>query len=150
MKSELTDEPTWIVDPIDGTTNFVHGIPCSCISIGICVDKVPVIGVVLNPFLNTIYTAIKGQGAYKNGTKLPLNKTQLGGINSCVFVTEWGTSRKGINFDIKRETFSTLLAEECNGGKMVHGLRMNGSAALNLCGVAEGVYDGYWECGPWE
>ncbi|PKY48608.1 inositol monophosphatase [Rhizophagus irregularis] len=70
----LTDEPTWIVDPIDGTTNFIHGFPFVAVCIGLTIDKEPVVGAVFNPFLNQLYTARKGNGAYLNlNTKLPLS-----------------------------------------------------------------------------
>ncbi|KAI9079931.1 hypothetical protein K1719_038177 [Acacia pycnantha] len=62
--TELTDEPTWIVDPLDGTTNFVHGFPFVCVSIGITIQKVPTVGVVYNPILNELFTAIHGRGAF--------------------------------------------------------------------------------------
>jgi inositol-phosphate phosphatase/L-galactose 1-phosphate phosphatase len=64
---ELTDAPTWIVDPLDGTTNFVHRYPFVCVSIGLVVDKVPTVGVVFNPILDELFTAVKGRGAFLNG-----------------------------------------------------------------------------------
>ncbi|PKC69235.1 inositol monophosphatase [Rhizophagus irregularis] len=68
----LTDEPTWIVDPIDGTTNFIHGFPFVAVCIGLTIDKEPVVCAAFNPFLNQLYTARKGNGAYLNlNTKLP-------------------------------------------------------------------------------
>ncbi len=63
-ETRVTDAPTFIVDPIDGTTNFVHGFPHACISLGFAVGRRPAVGVVYNPFLDILYTAIKGQGAY--------------------------------------------------------------------------------------
>ncbi|CAG8613259.1 16960_t:CDS:2, partial [Racocetra persica] len=71
---ELTDKPTWIVDPIDGTTNFIHGFPFVAVSIGLTINKEPVVGVVFNPFLNELFTARKGHGAFLNHTtRLPLS-----------------------------------------------------------------------------
>jgi len=61
---KLSDTPTFICDPIDGTTNFVHAFPAFCISLGLCVNKVPVVGVIYNAYLDELYTAIKGEGAF--------------------------------------------------------------------------------------
>jgi len=62
----LTSEPTWIIDPIDGTTNFVHGFHHTCISIALSIEKEVVIGIVYNPILDQMFTAIKGHGAHLN------------------------------------------------------------------------------------
>jgi 3'-phosphoadenosine 5'-phosphosulfate (PAPS) 3'-phosphatase len=67
---ELTDAPTWIVDPLDGTTNFVHRYPFVCVSIGLVIDKVPTIGVVFNPILDELFTAVIGKGAFLNGQRI--------------------------------------------------------------------------------
>lgn len=68
--AELTDDPTWIIDPIDGTANFVRGLPITCISVGFAVKKQVVMGVVFNPYMDELYYSIKGEGAYLNGTRL--------------------------------------------------------------------------------
>lgn len=65
-KITLTDDPTWIIDPIDGTMNFVHGYPNICISIGLLVNKVTEIGIIYNPVLEQLFTARRGQGAFYN------------------------------------------------------------------------------------
>jgi len=147
----LTAAPTFVCDPIDGTTNFVHRYPYVSISLGLAVDRKPVVGVVYNPFTQTLYSAIKGQGAYLNQTtKLPLTPpTPLETLNSCLVAVEWGSDRSGNDFTVKSETFKNLAATKENGGGMVHGLRSLGSAALNLCGVASGGLDVYWEAGCW-
>lgn len=72
-KCELTDAPTWIIDPIDGTMNFVHSFPHTCISIGFCVNKLPVIGVIFNPILDQMYTAKKGGGAFLNENRIKVS-----------------------------------------------------------------------------
>lgn len=64
---ELTDEPTWIVDPVDGTTNFVHGFPSVCVSIGLTIGKIPTVGVVYDPIIDELFTGIDGKGAFLNG-----------------------------------------------------------------------------------
>ena len=67
---ELTDAPTWIIDPVDGTMNFVHSLPFTAVSIGLYVNKEPVLGIVYNPILDRLYSAKKGQGAYLNGERI--------------------------------------------------------------------------------
>ncbi|KAK9031450.1 hypothetical protein V6N11_032828 [Hibiscus sabdariffa] len=119
--SELTDEPTWIVDPLDGTTNFVHGFPFVCVSIGLTIGKVPTVGVVYNPIMNELFTAVLGKGAFLNGTPIRVSS--------------------------QNELVKSLLATE------VRSLRMSGSCALNLCGIACGRLDLFYEIGyggPWD
>ena len=65
-KVNLTDKPTWVIDPVDGTTNFVHGFPFVCICVGLCVNKKPVLGVVYNPIYDEFYWGIEGKGSYLN------------------------------------------------------------------------------------
>lgn len=147
----LTSAPTFICDPIDGTTNFVHQYPYVSISLGFAVGLEPVVGIVYNPFTKTLYSAIKGQGAYLNlETKLPLRVPQpFESLNHCLVAVEWGSDRSGNDFKVKSEAFRRLAATKEEGGGMVHGLRSFGSAALNLCGVASGGLDIYWEAGCW-
>ncbi|KAH7630634.1 hypothetical protein B0T09DRAFT_356862 [Sordaria sp. MPI-SDFR-AT-0083] len=166
-ETKVTSAPTFIVDPIDGTTNFVHGYPHGfCISLGLALDRRPAVGVVYNPALDTLWTAIKGQGAYcqRNASqeagkgqgpkqKLPLNGGQpLGNLSTALVAVEWGSQRDGNNFDIKTRVFRQLTASKENGGSMVHSLRSLGSAALNICAVAAGQVDMYWEggCYAWD
>ncbi|KAF2135939.1 uncharacterized protein K452DRAFT_354173 [Aplosporella prunicola CBS 121167] len=147
----LTAAPTFIVDPIDGTTNFVHGYPYVSISLGLAVEHKPTVGVVFNPFTQTLYSAIKGRGAFLNHTTpLPLRDPEpLRQLDSAVVCVEWGSERTGNDYKVKSETFRKLCASKEDGGAMVHGLRSFGSAALNLCGVASGALDLYWEGGCW-
>ncbi|KAJ9411971.1 hypothetical protein DTO045G8_121 [Paecilomyces variotii] len=149
----LTDAPTFIVDPIDGTTNFVHGFPSVCISLGFAIKRTPAVGVVFNPFTQTLYSAIRGKGAYLNKTtKLPLkgaNTEPLQGLSNSLIAVEWGSDRSGQNFETKVRTFEQLGKSREEGGAMVHSMRSLGSAALNLCSVAAGTLDLYWEGGCW-
>jgi myo-inositol-1(or 4)-monophosphatase len=148
----LSSKPTFIVDPIDGTTNFVHGYPYVSISLGLAVNKIPTIGVVYNPFTQTLYSAIRGQGAYLNQTqRLPLRNPpeQLQDLSSCLVAVEWGSDRSGTDYAVKSKTFARLCATKEDGGAMVHSLRSLGSAALNTCVVAAGQLDVYWEAGCW-
>lgn len=72
----LTNEPTWILDPIDGTTNFVQGFPFCCISLALSVEKNLMIGIVYNPILNQLFSAQKGKGAYLNNEKINVSNTE--------------------------------------------------------------------------
>jgi myo-inositol-1(or 4)-monophosphatase len=151
---QLTDAPTFIVDPIDGTTNFVHSFPYVCISLGFAVKKLPTVGVIYNPFLDELYTAIKGHGAFvsRNGgekLRLPLKKNPepLKDLSTALVGAEWGSDRKGTNYDLKAKVFTKLAASKEGGGSMVHSLRSMGSAALNLAAVSAGHLDLYWEGG---
>lgn len=75
-KPVLTDAPTWIIDPIDGTTNFVHGLPIIGISVALAIKKEVVVGVVHNPVINQLYSAVKGKGAFLNGIPIHSSKTE--------------------------------------------------------------------------
>lgn len=150
----LTNAPTFICDPIDGTTNFVHNFPAFCISLGFVVDKVPTVGVVYAPFFGELFTGIRGQGSFctREGgekIKLPYKEERLGALNTCLVSAEWGNDRIGNNFDVKVDVFRKLAASTEAGGAMVHSLRTLGSAALNTCYTATGQQDVYWEGGPW-
>jgi myo-inositol-1(or 4)-monophosphatase len=154
--TKLTSAPTFIVDPIDGTTNFVHAFPAFCISLGFVVDKIPSVGVIYNPFLEEMYTAIKGGGAFvtRHGgekIRLPLKSEPepLKDLSTCLVGAEWGSDRSGVNFELKSKVFTKLAASKENGGAMVHSIRCLGSAALNLAAVATGQQDIFWEGGCW-
>ncbi|GAA99555.1 uncharacterized protein L969DRAFT_73647 [Mixia osmundae IAM 14324] len=154
-KAELTDEPTFIVDPIDGTTNFAHGFPWCCISIGLAYKKQPVLGVIYNPFLELLYSARKGHGAWLNeSTRLPLshpNPLPLASLGDAVICVEWGSDRSKAVMEAKGESFTRLAGDptQVKGGIMAHSLRSLGSAALNYCAVAAGQMDLYHEIGCW-
>lgn len=72
----MTNEPTWILDPIDGTTNFVQGFPCCCISLALSIENNLLIGIVYNPILNQLFTAQKGKGAYLNNEKIQTSNNE--------------------------------------------------------------------------
>ncbi|KIY46261.1 hypothetical protein FISHEDRAFT_66516 [Fistulina hepatica ATCC 64428] len=158
----LTDEPTFCVDPIDGTTNFVHGFPFACISLALIYKKTPVIGVVYNPFLEHLYTGIKGKGSYlTRGTSAPLKLPLTAGpkplpsLSQGLIAVEWGSDRAQATLEKKAQSFYRLAGDPVQGvqgGRMAHSLRSMGSAALNFCMVAQGGLDMYWEigCYPWD
>lgn len=151
----MTDAPTWICDPIDGTTNFVHGFPSVCISIGWVVNKIPTLGVIYNPFLSQLYTAVRGHGAFLNReTRLPLsfpNLLPLQNLSQALIGVEWGSDRSRSTMEKKSRTFVRLAGDpnEIPGAVMCHSLRSMGSAALNYTQVASGCLDLYWEIGCW-
>lgn len=146
----LTDEPTFILDPIDGTTNFIHSYPSYCISLGFALNKKPTVGVIYNPVTNQCFSAIKGKGAYLNDTqKLPLVAPRPLKLQSALLAIEWGSERTGSNYEIKSATFKSLASDQKDGGAFAHGFRSAGSAAMNLAYTAAGFTDAYWEGGCW-
>jgi myo-inositol-1(or 4)-monophosphatase len=150
----ISDGPTFVVDPIDGTSNFVHGFPAVCVSIGLVIGRQPTVGVVYAPFTQTLYTAVKGHGAYvqqamNEPERLPLKTSPLLGLKSAMVGIEWGSDREGPNFDLNLKVFEALARTEASGGRFVNSLRCTGSAALTICRVAAGQQDMFWECGCW-
>jgi myo-inositol-1(or 4)-monophosphatase len=152
----LSEEPTFVCDPIDGTLNFIHGFPNTAISLAFTVAKKAVVGVVFNPFRSELFTAIKGRGAYMtrhNGSRIALpvrqNPDPIDGLNDCLVAIEWGSERQGPNWDLRSSVSHKLLSSRATGGTMVHSVRSNGSAALDLCYVGAGWIDVFWEGGCW-
>lgn len=165
----LGPEPTFVVDPIDGTTNFVHGWPYVSVSLGFAVGREPLVGVVFNPFTGVVYCGVKGEGSWKatlsfvdsvdgesqgwvmgDKTKLPIREpAAFTGLDGTLVAVEWGSDRTGGNWKSKIDTWARLGRSKEEGGAMVHSARCLGSAALNLCAVAEGSIDIYWEGGCW-
>ncbi|KAI4854584.1 inositol monophosphatase [Aureobasidium sp. EXF-8845] len=158
----ITSAPTWCVDPLDGTVNYTHLFPMFCVSIAFILDSRPTIGVIYAPFLNQIFSACSGQGAWLNETRrLPLVRNPVPPMpeqapKGCVFSCEWGKDRKDVadgNLYRKIESFLNMAGEiGGRGGKggMVHGVRSLGSATLDLAYVAMGSFDIWWEGGCWE
>lgn len=115
----------------------------------------PVVGVVYNPFTNTLYSGIDGQGSFltdqfHDRARLPLTDPEpFAGLDKTLVAVEWGSDRSGNDYDVKVKTFRKLCASKDDGGAMVHSLRSFGSAALNMCAVATGHIDIYWEAGCW-
>lgn len=155
----LTNEPTWIIDPIDGTTNFVKGFPFVCISIGFVYEGDPVIGVIYAPFLGYLCAARKGHGAFMTTPlhperrPLPLVAPQpLPSFKQALIAFEWGSDRSAEVMEKKSRTYKRLVGDKqsgIEGGEMALGVRSMGSAALNFVHVAMGCLDAYWEIGCW-
>ncbi|MBL4693191.1 MAG: inositol monophosphatase [Magnetovibrio sp.] len=133
---------TWVIDPLDGTTNFLHGIPHFAISIGLVRDNDVFAGVVYNPITDEMFWAEKGQGAFLNGRRLRVSarSTMADGLFST------GMPFLGMNKD---DRFLERLERVM---RVSSGIRRFGAAALDLAYVAAARYDGFWECGlqPWD
>lgn len=143
--AQWTTDPTWIIDPIDGTTNFVHNFPFSCISIGFTFNREPCLGVVYNPHFDKLYTAIKGQGAKLSvggGPPTKIHVRPCPSLNQALIVSELGSQR---DEDKKECIFKNMESV----GWACHGIRSLGSAALNICTVACGELDAFFEFGPY-
>lgn len=134
----LTDNPTWIIDPVDGTMNFVHAFPHSCISVGLVVNKVTEIGIIYNPMLAQRFTARRGQGAFLNGKRLQVSGQKE--LSKALITSEFGTSREAAKMKVVNENFAKISAK-------AHGIRCLGSAALNMAMVALGGADANYEFG---
>lgn len=132
----------WVLDPLDGTTNFVHGFPFYCISLALLQGRTPVLGIVHNPELEETYWAIRGGGAFLNG--VPLQVSAVDRLEKSLLAT-------GFPYNIKR-THQRIMRRFDRLITVSQGVRRPGSAALDLCYVARGVYDGFWEeyLKPWD
>ncbi|XP_056290079.1 inositol monophosphatase 1-like [Pseudoliparis swirei] len=135
----LTDKPTWIIDPVDGTTNFVHGFPFVAVSIAFAVNKELEFGVVYSCLEDKMYKARKGKGAFCNNEQIRVSDVK--DINKSIILLEHGTDR---SIEKVTKIFSTMQ-------KIlripVHGLRGSGTAATNMCLVASGASEAFFEMG---
>ncbi|MBK7617696.1 MAG: inositol monophosphatase [Vitreoscilla sp.] len=132
----------WIIDPLDGTTNFIHGLPMYCVSIALAFRGKVEQAVVYDPTRNDLFIASKGRGAFLNDKRLRVSKrTRL----SDSLIGTGFPFRKGDNFQRYLKMLEAVLPH-CAG------VRRPGSAALDLCYVAAGYYDGFFETGlqPWD
>jgi len=127
-----------IIDPIDGTTNFVNGVPHTAISVGVYKDKKPYIGIVYNPILNELYEAKIGEGAFLNGKRLTVSAENdfQKALISTGFPYTSGTNEDDLNDVIKKIKDILPLCQD---------IRRLGSASIDLCMVARGTYEGYYE-----
>jgi len=132
----------WVVDPLDGTTNFLHGIPHFAISIALERDGEPFAGVIYEPVHDQMFTAEKGQGAHLNGRRIRVSNRH--NMDESLFAT--GIPFKGVrDHPLFLRQLKAVMAVSA-------GVRRFGSAALDLAYVAAGRYDGFWETGlkPWD
>ena len=139
---ESTSACKWIIDPLDGTTNFAHGYPWFCVSIALEIQGQVQVGVVYHPMMDELFTAIRGQGAYCNGRRLQVSGRHP--LKGCLLATGFPYDRTPGNENNFANFFHFQLA--------ARGVRRAGAAALDLASVAAGRLDGYWECKlkPWD
>jgi myo-inositol-1(or 4)-monophosphatase len=140
--SEKGSNYRWIIDPLDGTTNFAHGHPFVSVSIALTVDGALQLGVVAAPMLDAVFAAERGRGATKNGD--PIHVSEVEDLIRAMVATGFAYNRHESEAD-NIDNFSRIVTE-------VQGIRRCGSAAIDLCFVASGVYDAFWELwlAPWD
>jgi myo-inositol-1(or 4)-monophosphatase len=132
----------WILDPLDGTTNYVHQFPIFCISLALEFDKELQLAIIDVPLLNETYTAIRGDGAFLNGKRIYVSQTEV--LKDSLLATGFFPENKpALEEQLK---IFTELVKECRG------VRRPGAAAYDLCMVARGAFDGFWEPNlkPWD
>ena len=132
----------WLIDPLDGTTNYAHRFPFYCVSIGLEYKEDVVLGVVYDPIRDEMFTAARGAGARCND--LPLAVSSPPALATSLLVT-------GFAYDGRRSTHDNFR-HFIDMSRTVKGVRRTGSAALDLCYVAAGRFDGFWELNlaPWD
>ncbi len=135
-------EYLWLVDPLDGTTNYAHGLPVYCVSMGLLKGNEIIAGCIYNPNLDECFTAEAGKGAFLNGK--PIHVSETGNLDDSLLAT-------GFPYDI-RETDDDNLKEFTAFYKRARAVRRAGAAALDLAYVACGRFDGFWEfkLAPWD
>jgi myo-inositol-1(or 4)-monophosphatase len=126
----------WYVDPLDGTTNFAHGYPCFAVSMGLLEDGEPLVGVVYNPISRELFSAMRGEGAYLDQKRIRVSPVPQ--LSKALLATGFPSQKRTENPNIHYYWDFTLHS---------HGVRRDGSAALDLCSVACGRFDGFWEFG---
>jgi myo-inositol-1(or 4)-monophosphatase len=141
-RSDTKSDYVWVIDPLDGTTNFLHGFPQYCVSIGLLHKGKPTQGVVFDPNRNELFTATKGVGAYLNDRRIRVSKTDR--LEAALMGTGF-PFREVSNIDDYIRMMRNIMLE-------TSGLRRPGAAALDLAWVAAGRIDGFWEIGlsPWD
>ncbi|KAI1710157.1 inositol monophosphatase family domain-containing protein [Ditylenchus destructor] len=141
----LTDSPTWIIDPIDGTNNFVHRVPLLAICVGLAVKKKLRAGIIYNPISTELFSAQAGKGATKNG--FPIRVSKIKALNKAIICTPLGAhpgniAKRGVGIldtVLENRRKSTLAG--------VHGQLVLGSAAINMAYLAQGSVDAYVDYG---
>ena len=137
-----TSDCRWIIDPIDGTTNFAHTFPVFCVSIALEQKGVVVVGVVYDPMRDELFEAVRGRGAFLNGARVKVS--DIPELGKALLAT-------GFPYDVRTSSFNNV--REFNAFIVrAQAIRRCGSAALDLCYVACGRFDGFWELKlkPWD
>ncbi len=127
---------TWVIDPIDGTSNYIHGLPFYTVSIAYFLEEKPVLGVLFAPALGELFWALRGNGAFRNGERIRVSGVRS--LHEAIFVTGFPHTKR--RFEVMAPIYEYLL-EECQA------LRSFGSAALGLAYVACGRCEGYLQLG---
>jgi myo-inositol-1(or 4)-monophosphatase len=132
----------WIIDPLDGTTNYAHGYPRFCVSIGVEREDLRHVGVVYDPLLEEFYSATRGAGAFLNGRRLRVSEED--DLGRALVAT-------GFAYDVRHNPDDNL-DHFARFVKSARAVRRDGSAALDLCYLAAGRFDGFWELQlhPWD
>jgi myo-inositol-1(or 4)-monophosphatase len=132
----------WIIDPLDGTTNYAHGFPAAAVSIGFAEKGEIKAAAVYDPFRAELFSAVKGRGAFVNGRRLAVTATPS--VSKALLVTGFAYDRAE-----RAEFYCGFFSEFM---KLSHDVRRMGSASLDMCWLAAGRTDGYWEFGlkPWD
>jgi myo-inositol-1(or 4)-monophosphatase len=141
LQAEKSRDIRWIVDPLDGTTNYAHGYPFFCVSIGVAMGEEVVVGVVFDPVAREMFSAIRGQGAFLNGKSISVSRQDS--MEDSLLVTGFSYEEDEIQENLK--LFNRMMTKS-------RSVRRDGSAALDLCYVACGRYEGFWELSlhPWD
>lgn len=141
-KKEQNSDYLWVIDPLDGTTNFVHGYPGYAVSIGCLVKGVPTLGVVVELPINRIYTAVRGGGAFRD--EKPIKVSTNSRLDRSLLVTGFGYEH-GTHWDTNMDLFKYFTDK-------TQGVRRLGAAVIDLCYVACGIFEGFWELDlqPWD
>jgi myo-inositol-1(or 4)-monophosphatase len=132
-RPEPNAPPTWIVDPLDGTTNYVHDCPWYAVSIGLWLEGEMVVGVIHDPRMKEVFSAASGQGAFLNGSRMETSKTST--LEQAMLATGFPPDMRGQERALAWWRCFSVRAQS---------LRRTGSTALNLAYVAAGRIDGYW------
>jgi len=132
----------WVIDPLDGTTNYAHGFPWFCVSIALEIDGIVRLGVICHPMMDELFTVVKGEGAYLNGSRIGVSRRAP--LKGCLLATGFPYDRTRDN----ENNFATFIDFQM----AARAVRRPGAAALDLAYVAAGRLDGYWECKlkPWD
>jgi myo-inositol-1(or 4)-monophosphatase len=138
---EAQSEWRWIIDPLDGTTNYAHGYPCFCVSIGLEYNGRMEVGVIYDPMRDELFTVERGEGASLNGRRIHVSA--INNLSAALLCT-------GFPYDVRER--SEFARHFTNFIMNAQGVRRDGAAALDLAYVACGRFDGFWEEGlkPWD
>lgn len=139
---KTSKKPRWILDPLDGTTNYIHQFPIYCISLGLELNGEIVLGIIDVPALNETYVAVKGAGAYVNGQPIKVSSTEK--LSQALIATGFFADDEAL-IAKQIKIFSSLVRSS-------RGVRRAGAAAYDLTQVARGVFDAFWEenLKPWD